>query len=1441
MTLTEYLYGLIMIKNVIYQIALLMDIETGDRLRRICAIPAIPIAYFASEYDFLVQQHVAVRYALALYIGIIGAVIVHASIESTLIWNSQKIKPWKKDVHSMQYLEGMQLFSERKYSKAIEFFTKAIEHRPDDIINYTRRGDSYMCVERYDLAYEDYAMAYVMDRSDNDAKARMELSKEKLPSNYVIVEPQLNRERHLPVQEETPKLSKFNLVLVFVLTIPVLMLLHTIIRIIVDILLSSISFLVYNVHYVGLKIHFYVVLPIWRESKDTIYYISNCIVSILKSIFRAIDYLLCKLWDVVLYFLRKLGKIAQIIGKFLKSPFEHFATALAKLVNSIIEMVCRVVRALFDTIRFILSVINSSISGQFKRNCKQAFIKLVNLLANLFIDFINLIWTCLSALARSVRRLLTIIHDLSLALKIPQMLSSISSIVGELLRGVYLITESAITASYNAVNALVGFSLLKSSHACAAGACAGCQRATTTTTAMATQTIDCNQCDFRIGKVPSKKHLASSMRGVMPFRLEYPLGNDRGSVFDSNTTRTMPIGKIPQVEITFGYISGIYGMINENQVTIAQSTCGGRLVGKSVENDGWALFNGVELSNIAMERATTAREAIVLMGTLAEKYGYYGATTDNTNAFLASGEAFSVVDPNEAWIMHLHPDDSGASAVWAAQRVPDQHIAVVANQFIIRQLNLSDTDNFIASSNVEAVATRSGFYNAKTHGSFDWTHAYAYRRDGKQAPNYYYSTRRMWRVLSLASPSLELCSTTDELASDYPFSTQVDAQISPKTLMTYLRDHYENTPFDLTKGPMAGPYGNPDRYEVNGNGNMTKSHAMQGQQERAISVAFASYTFIAVLDSNDSMQSFLWFSQYAPHTASYVPIYTFVNEIPAEFSIGSLHTFDPNAAYWAFATVGNWASRFYMYAMPSVQAVQRSLEQNILLTQALIRANIQNSVNQSWSREYLTTTSATIATTTITTYSKLFGQLVAEYHDGYHMQALDSSSIKPNSLFYPEWWLDQVGYFNKPNLINASATNGIWFLGCFTAMVNGGMWMSTIRLKMLGKSVARVGKLKAASSVLFVCDIQEIFRERIYEMSTVAAGANTLVQAAKILNIPTIATTQYVARFGPTLAEVGLPASLQVHDKTRFSMLTDDVQAELSKINATSVVLCGIESHVCVLQTCLDLIEKGYDVHIPVDAVSSSTSFLRTMGIERLKESGAFLTSVESIVFQLTEDSKHPSFKAISNLIKTHTVGQSTMASVGKLSPASSVLFVCDIQQAFTSRIYEMPSLILGSQTLVHAATVLKMPVIVSEHDQARYGSTVAEIPLPSNAKIFNKTSYSMLTDDVLAELPATVKSVILCGIETHVCVLQTCLDLIEKGYDVHIPVDAVSSNSPEDAINPSFLHTWGLKRLERAGTFLTTVQTILYQLVGGTTHECYTEINELVKVHARHPNGLSR
>lgn len=201
----------------------------------------------------------------------------------------------------------------------------------------------------------------------------------------------------------------------------------------------------------------------------------------------------------------------------------------------------------------------------------------------------------------------------------------------------------------------------------------------------------------------------------------------------------------------------MYAIMNEHQVAIGESTCAAKLwsapVGfKSELITGQALFEANELSQIALERSRTAREAIQTMGDLAFKYGFYGSEWDVGRfetikpgigiayAQGEAGEALTVADPNEAWMFHIMPDDTGASAIWVAQRLPDDHIAVVANQFVIKEVD-PDSEDFMYSSNLWSVAEKHGWWNPSM-GKLHFLKTYAparyvythHRLPGRDAP-----------------------------------------------------------------------------------------------------------------------------------------------------------------------------------------------------------------------------------------------------------------------------------------------------------------------------------------------------------------------------------------------------------------------------------------------------------------------------------------------------------------------------------------------------------------------------------------------------------------------------------------------------------------------------------------------------------------------------------
>lgn len=472
---------------------------------------------------------------------------------------------------------------------------------------------------------------------------------------------------------------------------------------------------------------------------------------------------------------------------------------------------------------------------------------------------------------------------------------------------------------------------------------------------------------------------------------------------------TPSIGTIPEVNETFAYIDGVYGIINEHQVAIGESTCGARYVSKPLTQGGDALFDVAALSRIALQRAKTAREAIKIMGDLGVKYGYYGAEWEGAGMYAEAGEALTVTDTEEAWMFHILPDDTGKSAIWAAQRVPDGHISAVANQFVIHEMDLNKTDEFMASANLHELAIRNDIWNQSE--PFDFTKVYSQpREEGHQ----YYSTRRVWRLFTLADPALDLSPETDVFSSDYPFSVKPAQQLSPHDIMRFQRDHYEGTPFDMTSGPSGGPYGDPDRYDGGVNGNMTEKDVSSGSFERAISIFRASYSFVSILDPANADNAYIWFGQYAPHATSYAPVYTKVSAIPKQYTIGSLFAYNRESSFWVHALVGNWVARFYKYAHPFVSKVQLDLEELVdsmqadLLQQAAL---VKKSEGEAAMVDFLTEQSALFASQSHKTFSELFEYIVTVFHDGYQMSNLNAAHLTVTPLFYPKWWLQQVGYY----------------------------------------------------------------------------------------------------------------------------------------------------------------------------------------------------------------------------------------------------------------------------------------------------------------------------------------------------------------------------------------------------------------------------------------------
>ncbi len=364
-----------------------------------------------------------------------------------------------------------------------------------------------------------------------------------------------------------------------------------------------------------------------------------------------------------------------------------------------------------------------------------------------------------------------------------------------------------------------------------------------------------------------------------------------------NRYDNIPIGEIPQVSHTYQYLNTAYPCVNEKQLAIGESTFGGR---EELKSDS-GLIDCQRLCMLLLERCSTAREAIKTAGELLKKYGWIDA-----------GECLTIADKNEVWHLEiLGPGKGKLGAVWAAQRVPDDHVAVNANASTIREINLKDKDFFMASDNVYSLAEENGWWSKKSGETFRFAYAYA-----PQTRTMLACRRREWRVFDLLAPSLKL----DPNAENYPFSVKPDSLVTLSDMVRVFQDYYEGTEYDMRKNltvtdkdgktvisPLANPFMKTDElklHKVNGGW-----HALG---ERNIAVWFTVYATIIQCRSDlpDEVGALCWFALDNVASSVYVPIYANVTDLPSEYKTCGRETgFSREAAWWAFNRLGTLASQ----------------------------------------------------------------------------------------------------------------------------------------------------------------------------------------------------------------------------------------------------------------------------------------------------------------------------------------------------------------------------------------------------------------------------------------------------------------------------------------------------------------------------------------------------
>lgn len=528
--------------------------------------------------------------------------------------------------------------------------------------------------------------------------------------------------------------------------------------------------------------------------------------------------------------------------------------------------------------------------------------------------------------------------------------------------------------------------------------------ASTTGSAFAVENTDCNMCDFRLNYVKPQQHPDGKVRHVYMNAPNYPrfVGYGRGEMYHPLPGQNLskPIGEIPEVSHTFGYYESINPLMNDQGLGVGESSCSAMLQNRmpGQEDDilgPVGIIDAMTMQQLALERCATARCAVELLGDLSERYGYlpFGGepskgTVDGKVMWADSGEAFTFADAKgESWVFNVLGGVRGiVRSVWAAQRLPKGHVAVIANEFTMGALPAEPNEDYLFAKDIRKAALAAGLWDGK--GAFDFSQVFApdpttYSTGGPPIP--LYSSLRRWRLLSLAAPSLNLKFEMDQ--RKYPFSVKVDTLITHRDVMSMMKDHYAGTEFDMTQGVLAGPYRTPFRVE----GGPTRI----GDVPRGISILRTLYSTVSQTGPGGSVA---WYAPDTPATSVYVPLDSRSAAVAPTFAVGHHEEFSRDSAWWAFSFVNNWMQLNYdgmskQDVLPHMQAWQD-------------RIDAERAVAQGWNAHKLSEWQADLQREVAASWWRLGDHLVMKWND----MARTSGNVTDRSLGYPEWWARMIGF-----------------------------------------------------------------------------------------------------------------------------------------------------------------------------------------------------------------------------------------------------------------------------------------------------------------------------------------------------------------------------------------------------------------------------------------------
>ena len=500
---------------------------------------------------------------------------------------------------------------------------------------------------------------------------------------------------------------------------------------------------------------------------------------------------------------------------------------------------------------------------------------------------------------------------------------------------------------------------------------------------------------------------------------DWPAGSMR-EVKDWDTGR--PQGSIPQVAHTYTVV----GNMNEHQVTIGETTWGGReTLWDTVGVDYGSLIY------IALERSKTAREAIEWFITLVNEYGY-----------ASEGESFSFGDPEEVWIMDLIGKGKGQKgAAWVAVRIPDNAIAGHANQARIttlpvsakhkltkeekrlqKKLNCVCKGDWMWDKDVIAFARQKGYFNGAdkdfsfqaAYNPFDFSGLYVCEARVWSFFNHFCSG--MDKYIDYATGKTFRETDGKDAGEHMPLWIVPDRKVSVQDIKECMRDEYKGTPLDITQGTDAGPWNSKLRY-----GGLGFKLALEGTDtlqywyERPTATQQTAWSYVAQMRKDK--KGIFWFGVDDAACSCYTPMYSCINHVPECFAEGNgdSYNFSPTSAWWTFNIVANWAYTKYSRMYPHIRELQQAWDDKFNTQTAGVDAEIA-SMSEEDARAFLTSYSCSQAENLVADWQRLGIYLMTKFLDGQERKEENGqfkrnnygNSCGPNRLPLPDHFLQMV-------------------------------------------------------------------------------------------------------------------------------------------------------------------------------------------------------------------------------------------------------------------------------------------------------------------------------------------------------------------------------------------------------------------------------------------------